>query len=99
MIRFKRIKTPLSVALACAFIAGCTAPAPGTHPGRHQLVKSIEPELRLIGVPTEGLETYRTIRLAQLKAIVDERPPENFARRTRAMLIIEKARSEPGYSN
>lgn len=70
---------------------------PGTHAGRDQLVKSIAPELRRIGVPTEGLETYRTIRLAELKAIVEDRPPEHIARRIQAMQVIEKARSEPAY--
>ena len=98
MKQFTHFRTPLYVAAACALIAGCTAPPPGAHPGRYQLVKSIEPELRLLGVPTDGLDTYRNIRLAQLKAIIDERPPEHSAQRTRAMVVINKARAEPGYS-
>lgn len=98
MSEFKNLKTLLLGTLACGILAGCTASPPEGHAGRDQLIKSIEPELRLIGVPTDGLDTYRTIRLGQLKAIVDERPPENFARRLRAMLIIDKARSEPGFS-
>jgi hypothetical protein len=84
----KHMKIWLVAATLAATLAG------PVHANRDTLIRSITPELRLLQIPTEGLKDLRTVRIVQIKGVLDNNRVTRFTQRQRIKAVLRNAERE-----